>query len=269
MAYSREVFPGPSASPPGHGGQTKKSNSMAVAGFVLALLGLLGCWVPFANIFFAFLAILGLTFGVVGLVKSGPRGAGKGLSIAAIILAVPALVISVVVDVAAVGWLQTKSKNYVDGQTRPAPITGKIGQPVKDGQLTYVVKSVECGKTPDGGSVPGKKLGEFCELRLSVSNHGQSPKSFNDINVEGFIAGTRYEAISDAAVVANTDPKAKATPTANPTAGPDPYTVEKPTINPGDLIQIVVLIDVPVGQRLDTVEVHDSLLSDGTSVSVR
>ena len=262
MSYGQQVVPPP---PPGYGGQVekRKSNGLAVAGFVLALLGALGCWVPFVNIFFAFLAILGLIFGVVGLVRSGRQGTGKGLSIAAIILAVPALVISIVVSAAAASWVQTKAKDFVTAQKSPAPVTGKIGQPVKDGQLTFVARSVKCGMKTYGESLPDKTLGEFCVVNLSVSNHGQNPKTFDAIQVEGFIAGVRYEANSEATAEANADPDAKA----NPNAGSDPYPVEKP-INPGGLIQTVVLIDVPVGQRLDTVELHDSPFSDGTSVSV-
>ena len=37
----------------------------------------------------------------------------------------------------------------------------------------------------------------------------------------------------------------------------------------GNAIDAIVLIDVPAGKQLDTVELHDSLFSTGTSVSVR
>jgi hypothetical protein len=256
MSYGQQVVAPPP--PPEYGGQVRKSNGLAVAGFVLALLGALGCWVPFVNIFFALLAILGLVFGAVGLVTSGRKGAGKGLSIAAIALAVPALVISVVVSVAAFGWVQTRATDFVDAQKSAAPVTGKTGQPVRDGQLTFVVRSVKCGMKTYGESLPDETLGEFCVVSISVSNHGQRAKTLDDIKVEGFIAGSRYEANSAATADANADPNAK----------PDPFPVEKP-IKPGGLTQIVVLVDVPVGQQLDTVELHDSPFSDGTSVSVR
>ena len=115
MSYGQQVVPPP---PPGYGGQLekRKSNGLAVAGFVLALLGALCCWVPFVNIFFAFLAILGLIFGVVGLVRSGRQGTGKGLSIAAIILAVAAFVLSAVMNVAVVVALDSTATNVGVGQ---------------------------------------------------------------------------------------------------------------------------------------------------------
>lgn len=63
----------------------KKSNGLGVAGFVLALIGLLFCWVPILNII---LWILGLTLSFVGLFKK-PRGlaiAGLCISCIAIII---------------------------------------------------------------------------------------------------------------------------------------------------------------------------------------
>ena len=64
-----------------------RSNSMGVAGFVIALIGLIFCWLPVVNFILWF---LGLVFSVVGLFKA-PRGlaiAGFVLSIIVIILIV-------------------------------------------------------------------------------------------------------------------------------------------------------------------------------------
>lgn len=65
--------------------KNNKSNGLGVAGFVLALIGLLFCWVPILNII---LWILGLTLSFVGLFKK-PRGlaiAGLCISCIAIIV---------------------------------------------------------------------------------------------------------------------------------------------------------------------------------------
>lgn len=67
--------------------ETKQSNGLGVAGFVLALIGLLFCWVPILNII---LWILGLTLSSVGVFKK-PRGlaiAGLGISCVAIIITI-------------------------------------------------------------------------------------------------------------------------------------------------------------------------------------
>ena len=230
--------------------EVKGSNGLAVAGFVLALLGALSSFIPIVNIGGDFLALLGLIFGIIGLVQSGKRGAGKGLSIAAIILAVAAFVISIVVNMTTVAAVNTAVKNIGTGQGTPAAVTGKIGQSVKDGSFTFVVNSVKCGMTTSGGSLPSKPQGEFCAVNVSVTNDGTKAQIFDALEVKGFIAGSKYEADSGASAMAN----------------PNSFLA---SINPGNSINATVLIDVPVGKQLDTVELHDSLFSNGTSVSVK
>ena len=68
-----------------NGGQTviinqpiKKSNGIGVAGFVLALIGLIFCWVPILN---WILWILGLIFSFIGVFKKP-----KGLAIAGLVI---------------------------------------------------------------------------------------------------------------------------------------------------------------------------------------
>ena len=88
-----------------HGGQVKLSNGLAVNGFVLALLGALTAFIPVVNVLGDFLAFLGLSLGIIGFNKARGRRSGTGLSVATIILAVAAFVISAVVNVAAVAVL--------------------------------------------------------------------------------------------------------------------------------------------------------------------
>jgi len=118
MSYGQQVLPPP---PLQYGGPPKRSNGMAVAGFVLALLGAIGSFIPLANIFFALLALLGLIFGIVGLVKAGGLGTGKGLSIAAIILSVLALVISFVMTFWAARWIGENGEGFAASQNTAAP----------------------------------------------------------------------------------------------------------------------------------------------------
>lgn len=61
------------------------SNSMGIAGFIIALLGLVFCWVPIVDLILWF---LGFVFSLVGLFKA-PRGmaiAGLALSLIIIII---------------------------------------------------------------------------------------------------------------------------------------------------------------------------------------
>jgi hypothetical protein len=82
------------------GSGTRGSNGLAVAGFVLALLGALSSFIPLVNLFGDLVAFLGLILGVAGLATSLSKGAGRGLSIAAITFALSAFVISVIVNLA-------------------------------------------------------------------------------------------------------------------------------------------------------------------------
>lgn len=85
--------PGQYGPGPGYGSQPpaqQGSSGLAITGFVLALLGLVLCLIPVVNIFGGILAFAGLVLGIVGLVKASKGAPGKGLSIAAIIIAVVA-----------------------------------------------------------------------------------------------------------------------------------------------------------------------------------
>lgn len=69
--------------------EQKKGNGMGVAGFVLALLGLIFCWVPILD---WILWILGLIFSIVGMFK--PK---KGLAIAGLIISCLYLIVIFVI----------------------------------------------------------------------------------------------------------------------------------------------------------------------------
>lgn len=63
-------------------------NGLATAGFVLALVAVVFAFIPIVNVVSIPLGLLGLVFGVVGLVKAKTRRVGKGLSVAALVLSV-------------------------------------------------------------------------------------------------------------------------------------------------------------------------------------
>ncbi|MFP3715128.1 FxLYD domain-containing protein [Puerhibacterium sp. TATVAM-FAB25] len=76
-----------------------KSNGLAVAGFVVALLGLLGSFVPVLNIGGIVLAVVGLILSIVGLAKAKKVAAGKGMALTGIILGAVAIVVGITVNV--------------------------------------------------------------------------------------------------------------------------------------------------------------------------
>ena len=73
--------------------QPKKKNGIGTAGFVLALIGAIFCWVPILG---WILWALGLLFSFIGVFKTP-----KGLSIAGLIVSCIALIILIVLIVVA------------------------------------------------------------------------------------------------------------------------------------------------------------------------
>ena len=69
----------------------KKSNGLGTAGFVLALLGVILCWIPILN---WILWLLGLIFSFIGVFKKP-----KGLAITGLVLSF----ISIIVIIAVLG----------------------------------------------------------------------------------------------------------------------------------------------------------------------
>jgi uncharacterized membrane protein len=65
----------------------KTTSVMAITGFILAIFSLMLSWIPFINSIAYIPAILGLVFGIIGLVKiKKNKNKGKALAIAAIIM---------------------------------------------------------------------------------------------------------------------------------------------------------------------------------------
>ena len=72
-------------------GETQlKKNGLGVAGFVIALVGLVFSWIPLLNVFSFWLCIIG---GVLSLVALFLKGKKKGLAIAGIIIGIAGIVI--------------------------------------------------------------------------------------------------------------------------------------------------------------------------------
>lgn len=69
--------------------KTERKSGFAIAGFIIAILAILGSWMPILNNVSFFFAIISLIFGVIGFVaiKKGKR-VGQGLAVATIILSI-------------------------------------------------------------------------------------------------------------------------------------------------------------------------------------
>jgi len=150
----------------------KGSNGLAVAGFVLGLLGLLGSFIPVVNIVAIILAVIGLVLAGVGLARSRTARAGKGLAIAGLALGVLGIIIAIAIDVSVGKVIDDVTNTSVDthvktaggskaasggkadsdagnSRTNPAP----LGSSVTGGDWTVRVDSVKTVKTVNQDSI--------------------------------------------------------------------------------------------------------------------
>lgn len=228
--------------------QAKVGNGFAIAALVLGIIAVLGCAIPVVNVFSVLLAIAALIFGILGLVRSKTRNAGRGASIAGLILAVVAFIGFIVSNILfAASMVKSLDRVY-----NTVPLSGKMNTAVKDRDLTFVVNSSTCGLTISDGPKAKKPKGQFCKVIIKVTNDGATPETFNDGLVEGIIGKFRYRLDLDATAAANEDPS--------------PFVTR---INPGKTVTAIAMIDIPVDTTLDGVRLQGSFMSDGVGVAVK
>lgn len=72
--------------------QQSHTSGLAIAGLVIGVIALLGCWVPLLNVGSAFIALIGLVLSIIGVVKARKAASGKAIAVAATALNAVALV---------------------------------------------------------------------------------------------------------------------------------------------------------------------------------
>jgi hypothetical protein len=123
---------------------------------------------------------------------------------------------------------------------------------VRDGTFEFVVSKVECGKTQVGGQILNKKAqGQYCLVTLSVKNIGTKPQTFFVDNQKAFSGSTEYSPDGTATMYAS---------------GEQSTWINE--INPGNKISGPLVYDVPAGTKLTKIELHDSIISGGVSVTI-
>ena len=68
----------------------KRKNGLAVAGFIVALIGLILSWIPLVNIFGIWLCGIGFLLSLVGLFLKGRK---KGMAIAGLLVAIAGVIV--------------------------------------------------------------------------------------------------------------------------------------------------------------------------------
>ncbi|MFB8276969.1 DUF4352 domain-containing protein [Nocardia colli] len=126
------------------------------------------------------------------------------------------------------------------------------GSEVRDGQFAFVVTSVEAAVASVGsGYSEVTARGEFVVVHVKVTNSGREPRSYYDDNQKLFDdRGREFANDSTAGRRVNDDG------------------IDGP-LNPGFTISVAVVFDVPPGTTPSTVELHDSMWSDGVKVALR
>lgn len=142
------------------------SNGLAVAGFVLGLLGLLTCWIPILNIVGILLGILGVVLAAVGLSKSRKVGAGRGLAIAGIALGGLGVLLAILINVAFTNAVD----DALDEGGKDVP-NSTVGAEPKPG------KGEDADAEADASDEPSFKDGVLVtdELRIVITDHRVIP----------------------------------------------------------------------------------------------
>jgi hypothetical protein len=128
-----------------------------------------------------------------------------------------------------------------------------IGQPAADGDFSFVVGGVDCSQTQIGNQYFNTTAqGQFCIVSVAVTNIGDSPASFFGENATLLNGqGQEFSADTEAAI----------------------YLDESGSIyeeiNPGNTLNSQVVFDVPAGTVPAAIELHDSMLSGGVTVSLQ
>jgi hypothetical protein len=129
-----------------------------------------------------------------------------------------------------------------------------LDRPARDGRFEFLVISITCGQVSEGDDETIAKVarGQYCEVMLSVRNIGDRPQVFTGAwqrarSSDGSTVGDDTQA----AIYANSSNRAF---------------IQQ--IAPGERAQGLVVFDIPKGEEIVALELHDSVLSAGVVVPV-
>ncbi|MGH8837202.1 MAG: protein kinase domain-containing protein [Actinomycetes bacterium] len=141
----------------------------------------------------------------------------------------------------------------LDDRGRPAAKAPPgIGDPVRDGNLEFVVDKLVCGESSIGPPLFRQTAhGQYCVVTLNVRNVKNDPRTFSIVN-QKLRDGDREFSASVLATMA-----------ANGSAN-----LINTQLNPEQTAHGLLVFDVPESATPDSMELHDSLLSGGVRVAV-
>ena len=163
---------------------TTPKSAMGITSLILGIVALLTSFLPIVNNVSAFLAFLGIVFGIIGLVATFRKTrSGKGIAIAATIVNVVALVIvlatqsmySAAIDEATSNTSFTSQTNTSSDTSDASNSNMELGMnATSDKGLSVVVTSVEAGVPKYSGSSETATA-----VTVTYQNNGSEQASFN------------------------------------------------------------------------------------------
>lgn len=153
----------------------------------------------------------------------------------------------------ALGSKAPSTASSAGGDGAAGPAVAGVGQPARDGKFEFTVTKVQCGVPSVGTELFNRKAqGQYCLVSVTVANIGAEPRTLAADNQHAYnSAGARYDADSAASIYLDDAGRALYEP-----------------INPGNKVNGTLIFDIPAGASLAKLELHDSPLSGGVTVSL-
>jgi len=135
---------------------------------------------------------------------------------------------------------------------KAAPAAPKVGAQVRDGKFEFVVTKVKYGAKRVGDEYVGQDAqGQFVLVSLTVQNIGDSAQTFSAATQYAHNAkGQKYDADTGAGIYLK-----------------DSNSLLE-QINPNSKVKGTLVFDIPAGEKLSNLELHDSMFSDGVTVAL-
>jgi len=132
--------------------------------------------------------------------------------------------------------------------------TAGLNQPARDGDFQFTVTGLKCGVSHVGTDLIGQDAqGQYCLVSIQIKNIGKKAQTFSDSEQKAYNAKkVEYSVDSAAALYANSTSQ-----------------VLFEQINPGNTVKGKLVFDVPEGTKLTSLELHDSMFSDGVKVNLK
>ena len=150
----------------------------------------------------------------------------------------------------------TTNKGSASQKTATSTPAVKIGQEADDGNFAFTVTSIKCGEpnvTDSSGYLTKTAQGQYCLLNLSVKNIGNKAQTLDSMSQYLYNSSNqKYSSDNEATIYEN------------PTNG-----TFLNSVNPGNVVNGIVVFDVPKGATPVTAELHDSSLSGGVKVNLQ